>query len=485
MKNKQLISITMTLMLFMAASLSWSQEIIRAKEITLGDFTGIEVSGTLGYVLKQGASPMIRYETLSNDEEVLVTEIKDGILKITARGGPGEFNGDIVIVYKELSEIKSSGAVEIKSSDVVKASAFKIIASGSSDITLALDVADLQTPASGASSIVLSGRANVHKAQFSGASTLKAHDLVTDNTDIVLTGASDASVDAVKELTAKVSGASDLRYKSRPEILNVENSGTADSGPMDTTRFKVGDKNIIIVEDKEIRIEGDDGCDKDKGDWKPGKKHKDRVRLHWAGVNLGINGFLNSNNELKTPVGFSYLEPDYARSWFVDINPFEVGIPILKKHINIVSGLGMTVNNYRFDNNYILQPNTDYTSAVEDTAIMYSKNKLTTVYLTAPLLLQFDTPRLHKKNTIHLSLGVVGGVRIGSHTKQVYEIDNTKFKPKTRDDFNLAPFRYSAMVKIGYGPFNVFATYQVSELFRKNKGPQMHPFSVGVTVAGW
>jgi hypothetical protein len=99
-----------------------------------------------------------------------------------------------------------------------------------------------------------------------------------------------------------------------------------------------------------------------------------------------------------------------------------------------------------------------------------------------PLMLQFDTKKLHKKNTFHIAAGVVGSLKIGSYTKQVTEIDGTKFKPHTKDDFNLNQFRYAAMVRVGYGWFDVFASYSLNTLFKKGQGPELYPFTVGITL---
>jgi len=41
------------------------------------------------------------------------------------------------------------------------------------------------------------------------------------------------------------------------------------------------------------------------------------------------------------------------------------------------------------------------------------------------------------------------------------------------------------MIRFGWGWFNFYATYAVTEMFKKNEGPELYPFSVGVTVLKW
>ena len=112
------------------------------------------------------------------------------------------------------------------------------------------------------------------------------------------------------------------------------------------------------------------------------------------------------------------------------------------------------------------------------------KNKLVASYLTVPLLLEFNTSQNADK-TVHLAVGVIGGLRIGSHLKLVKEEGNRESKSKVFDDFNLNPFRYDATVRLGYRNFTVFGSYNMAGLFKDNKGPELYPVTVGLRVIGW
>ena len=148
--------------------------------------------------------------------------------------------------------------------------------------------------------------------------------------------------------------------------------------------------------------------------------------------------------------------------------------------------MGADISNYKFSNkNYILLSGSNYTSAVYDSIVSYKKNKLSVIYLNVPLLVQLDSKSFGKEgSTIHISAGIVGGLRLWSHTKQEYEIGGTTYKPKTHDDFNLNPFRYSAMVRLGVGKVDLYASYALNTMFKKNEGPQLYPFTVGITLIG-
>lgn len=131
-------------------------------------------------------------------------------------------------------------------------------------------------------------------------------------------------------------------------------------------------------------------------------------------------------------------------------------------------------------------------SLIPDTnALLYTvdtmnlrKNKLTVSYATVPVLLTFNTCENLKKS-FHITTGLLLSYKLGSHTKKVYNKDGKKEKDKTFDDFNIDPFRYDATIRIGYRDFTVFANYALSELFKRGKGPELHPWTIGVSLLPW
>ncbi|MDT8413062.1 MAG: hypothetical protein RQ875_11400 [Vicingaceae bacterium] len=58
-------------------------------------------------------------------------------------------------------------------------------------------------------------------------------------------------------------------------------------------------------------------------------------------------------------------------------------------------------------------------------------------------------------------------------------------KFKDNQDFNTNPFRVSLTTRFGYGRINLFTTCGLTPLFEKNRGPELHAFSVGVTLLGF
>ena len=103
-----------------------------------------------------------------------------------------------------------------------------------------------------------------------------------------------------------------------------------------------------------------------------------------------------------------------------------------------------------------------------------------------PLLIELNTNSENPRRSFHISGGLEFAYKIGSRTKQKYEINGYDFKSSRRDDYHLADFKYSSVIRVGYGDHvTLFANYGLSELFEANKTADdmdLFPFTTGVSI---
>ncbi|NVO03738.1 MAG: DUF2807 domain-containing protein [Bacteroidetes bacterium] len=425
--------------------------------------TNLIVNGNTTIYLTQGNEDVLTIEGDSSALKGITTKVSDGTLNLTVKGGKA-LASKLTLSLKNYNKIVTSGATSIKTVGKITSNDLKIVSSGASDIDMEINAENLKVVASGASDIKLIGVAKEAYYNLSGASNLKANDLATDKAKVICSGASDAKVNVETELFTNTSGAGNYSQKGKALPKELGNISVKIDG-VDSLNFSINEN----------------GC----SDTTKHKQHKDKPEIYWGGFSMGINGFLSKDNKFDLPAGYSFMNLDYSRSFVFNINILEKNFSLVKNHLNVVTGLGFEFNNYRFDNNYKLLPDTNMLVATLDTTVKFTKNTLNTTYLNVPLLLQFDTKKDKHGRTFHVSAGVVGGLRLGSHTKQKYEVDGDTKKSKTKDDFNLSTLRYSAMARIGYGKLDLFATYGINEMFKTGSGPQFHPFTVGVTLVGF
>lgn len=273
--------------------------------------------------------------------------------------------------------------------------------------------------------------------------------------------------------------------------VNEPAQDTIKPSKKDTTVINFKKKKIRIIGDKEgtsIEVKKDDEdseFDFDKDDEFDSNEDGDEFDIHWAGFEFGINNYVNNNFSMNLSDQNSYMELNTSKSWNINLNIIEYELPLIKENFGIGTGLGFEFNDYRFDN---LQPiKKEGDQIVTDTSYSdfnVDKAKLTTTYITLPILFEYQTKPGEDDNKFFITAGVIGGIKIGSHTKVVYNNEKgNKKKNKERGDFYLSPLRYGYSVKMGYGFLKVFANYYQTGLFQKDKGPELHPFTVGFSIS--
>jgi hypothetical protein len=173
----------------------------------------------------------------------------------------------------------------------------------------------------------------------------------------------------------------------------------------------------------------------------------------------------------------------------VAINFWEQNFNLIGNQFGLTTGLGLEWNNYRFDNNVkIIRDEEIGIDAIRmnEEGTGYLKSKMVVNYLNLPILLEYQTNRFSKKNSFHIGGGLMTGLRIGTHTKMVYD-DGSKQKDKDRDSkgYDINPFKFALMARIGWGKINLFANYSLNGMFKDNRGPELYPFAAGITLASW
>lgn len=261
----------------------------------------------------------------------------------------------------------------------------------------------------------------------------------------------------------------------------VTKSGDTIKVKSDTAIIRLGKKKIVFVESEDkTTIEFPD----EKEDFVYEYKEKKRFKGHWSGIEMGINGFLDKNQSMNLKNELAWLDLKQARSWNFNINFMQYSIGLGTDKVGLVTGMGLEFNNYHFSNPISLKIEDGITtvdSSYINADYRVDKTKLSTTNLTLPLLLEFQIPTGEKKHRIYMSAGIIGGLRLGSHTKVVYD-DGDKRKDKNRGDFNIATFRYGFTARMGYRAIRLYANYYPVQLFEKDKGPEVYPFSVGLVL---
>ena len=265
---------------------------------------------------------------------------------------------------------------------------------------------------------------------------------------------------------------------------------------------KVGNDSLIIhIKKHDFDNFSIKGC--------PMMHKKGKYNGHWAGVDFGWNGYVNEDCNMTFPAKEQYLNLKSSRSMTVNLNPIEFNLNLVKNHFGLTSGLGFSLNNYYFSNSYMLIPDSISLMAYKvvdqkGNAAAMRVNKLFVSWLTVPVIFEFQTNSKMNINSFHVSLGMIGGIRLQSYTKQEFRNDNDmtyylqdqsgkaiasiyidERYVKKHNQYHLNPFKLDATMRIGWSFLNLWSTYSITPMFQEDQGPELYTWAVGVTLAGW
>ncbi len=509
LKSSLVVALVMTFSLIAQAQSKGSGNLVR-QDRSLSPFTEIEAGSAFEIILEQGEPQTVAVETDDNYLESIETSIRNNRLVIESKGIRNPTALKVYIKVPDITLLKLDGAARLDSKGELKATNLEIEASGASKATLTLDAQLLKSDISGASKVTLKGKATSHDVDVSGAAYLEALKLATQSTTASVSGAARARIYAVSELVAEISGAGSISYYDQPDVKKISKPGsyrlqfqnpenpdtesskgvlsTTESG--DSTLINIGDIKVEVIEGNPTKVTiGNNELEvDDEGNVDFKRNKKDRFDGHWGGVDLGVNGYVNSKGTFDMPEGYGFLDLQMEKSLNVAINFWEQNFNLIGNQFGLTTGLGIDWNNYRFDKNvFIGRDENGITGGFgEENGISYFKSKLVITHINLPLILEFQTNSLSKKNSFHIGGGLMAGLKIGSHTKIVYD-DGNKQKDKYRDSkgFDINPFKFDLIARIGWGKINLYANYSLTTLFKDNHGPELYPFAAGISLSSW
>jgi hypothetical protein len=210
----------------------------------------------------------------------------------------------------------------------------------------------------------------------------------------------------------------------------------------------------------------------------PGVSSVLRSQKHLLFIDITQNTWLHLPDDVST----KFISGGFNISIFYDFF-------VAKKFFGIAPGIGFsnaTVKSntfiyYFFDN----QNNVDSVSLVPMDDSAYIKSKISTSYLDLPIELRFRIKPDERGKNFWIAPGFRAGILLSDFWKYKdnnLNGNNTVRKVKIYDTHFVESFRYGISLRAGYYKFGVYVFYSLTSLFEKNKGPDLVPFSAGITL---
>lgn len=163
--------------------------------------------------------------------------------------------------------------------------------------------------------------------------------------------------------------------------------------------------------------------------------------------------------------------------------------PISKSNFSFAAGIGVGNSNIYFDDQLavlnsnsgsIKFQNVDTAANVDN----YKKSKLSMTYLEAPFELRFFGDKENRNRGFKAAIGMRVGLLIAAHSKNKNTLSGPAVVEKVNTKRYMQTWRFAPTARIGWGNFSVYGSYNLSPLFNNGEGPEVYPYSIGISITG-
>lgn len=219
--------------------------------------------------------------------------------------------------------------------------------------------------------------------------------------------------------------------------------------------------------------------EKKKKDWSK-VNLKNRAADHFM-LQVGVDNWGGAPDSISTK-GFSRS----FNAYFMFDFPFKTD-----PRFSVGIGAGVGTSNIFFDKQYVNIKATGESLPFTDVsqADHFKKFKLVTGYLEAPVELRFAFDPENIDGSWKLALGAKVGTLVNAHTKgkTLQNKDGQTINPYTQKETSKRFFngtKIAGTFRVGYGNFSLFGQYQLTTLIKEGFGPEIRPYTIGLTFSG-
>ena len=212
---------------------TFAQKIINDPNVekrTVGSFHGIEVSTGIELTLTKGSTEEVAVSAATTEfRNKIITEVKDGILKIHYETKTGSVNKiketkglKAYVSYKALDELNVNTGAEVKISGVLKSSSLVLNANTGGLVNGEVDITMFKVNQNTGSKITLSGKVEQLEIEGDTGSKFNGEGMNTSNCNAKVSTGAGVYISVQKELNVKANTGGFVKYKGEAGIRDIK-----------------------------------------------------------------------------------------------------------------------------------------------------------------------------------------------------------------------------------------------------------------------
>jgi len=189
------------------------------------DFEAIKVQQGINLYITQGTITDLNVEADENILDLLLTEVKNGELKIYFEKNVYRAKArNVYLTTNEISKIRASSGASVKSENTLQLSNLDLDSSSGSSMKIHVNASEITSESSSGADIDIFGKTESFSARASSGSSIDADKL--EAIDVHAKASSGASIDVnvTGNLTAKANSGGDIDFEGNPTHVNKDTS---------------------------------------------------------------------------------------------------------------------------------------------------------------------------------------------------------------------------------------------------------------------
>ena len=184
-------------------SVNGNRNVVTKNRKTSNKFNGIKVSTGIDLHLNQGSKNKVTVEADENLHDIIITEVKDGVLKIYSEKSIWKAKArKVYVTIKDLTLLKATSGSNVYGKGIIKTNEISISSTSGADIRITVNA--------------------------TSGSSIDAYGLESENVIVNATSGADINIYASKKLDAKANSGADIDFKGNPKYVNKTSSSGGD-----------------------------------------------------------------------------------------------------------------------------------------------------------------------------------------------------------------------------------------------------------------
>ncbi len=114
----------------------------------------------------------------------------------------------------------------------------------------------------------------------------------------------------------------------------------------------------------------------------------------------------------------------------------------------------------------------------------YKRSKLNVTYLEAPLEIRYFSNKINRNKGFKFAAGVRVGYLVNTNSKIKHLVGNNWVTTKESSKRYTQTWKFAPTVRVGWGNFSVFGSYNLTSVFKDANGPELYPYQIGIAITG-